>query len=499
MSTKIKVIIIAAVVVFFGVIAVGGAAVYYFVTNTPKNTYLLSEQESAKSWKDYFNDRFENEAKFQDKMKDESYETSLKLGVSLPESLISELNVPKSVIDSTNIVFNVGHDPKKEKSKLGITPTIADNKIGKFQWSADNKNQYVETPLFDDIYKVKNNEIIKGLEKISGEPFDNETKKDLTNESLNLNTILSGSQVSQDKIDKISKKYSDLVIDQLDDDNFKSEKEKVKIFDDEKKLKKVTMNLSNKDTKKITVAVLKEAKKDKDLKDIVKKQGDVKEYDKQLDDLLKDAQKQETSKYPKIKSIIYVDGKEILKRDLTITGDDNTKLKLVGTNVIDDGVKVDYKVTVPGEEGSLSIKGKSTDGDQIHDKYDIEFKENEFSSTKVKFDNKSKVDGSTRKDNGKLTFTMPNSEPFNLNYKHNLDSDTKNNKQKQKLDIDFDLNGETIKVMLDGKTELKKDIKFKKDGAKDVNKLSDSDIEDINKEVEDKFTKITEDVLDDIQ
>ena len=28
--------------------------------NTPKNTYLKSEQQTAKMYKDYFNDRFEN-------------------------------------------------------------------------------------------------------------------------------------------------------------------------------------------------------------------------------------------------------------------------------------------------------------------------------------------------------------------------------------------------------------------------------------------------------
>lgn len=114
MSTKIKVLIIAIVVAFVAVVGIGGAATYYFLTNTPKNTYLLSEQKSASLWKDYFNDRFENESKFQDKMKDESYEMSYKLGVEVPDSLLSQIGLPKSVIDSTNLIFNVGHDPKKK-------------------------------------------------------------------------------------------------------------------------------------------------------------------------------------------------------------------------------------------------------------------------------------------------------------------------------------------------------------------------------------------------
>ncbi len=47
--------------------------VYAFFANTPKNASLKSEQQTAKMYKDYFNDRFENEVKFQEKMKDNSF------------------------------------------------------------------------------------------------------------------------------------------------------------------------------------------------------------------------------------------------------------------------------------------------------------------------------------------------------------------------------------------------------------------------------------------
>ncbi len=499
MSNKVKLLIVGIVVLFLAVVGIGGAATYYFLTNTPKNTYLLSEQESAKSWKEYFNDRFKNEAEFQEKMKDESYESSLKFGAEVPDTLLSQMGIPKSVVDSTNLVLNVGHDPKKKNSKLGIEPTIADNKIGNFQWSADKNNQYIETPLFKDIYKVKNNEIKKGVEKASGESLDTADGQDITNDSLNLNTILSSSQISQDDIDKISKKYSDLFVDQLDDDNFKKDKEKVKIFDDEKELKKVTMNLSSKDTKKIVVAMLEEAKKDEDLKNIVEKQGNVKEYDKEIKDLLKDAKDENASEYPKVKSIIYVDGKEILKRDLTITDKDDEKVKIEGTNIIDDGVQVDYKVSAPGEEGGFTLKGKSTNGDEISDKYELAFEENSYTKTTLKLDNKSKVDGDKRTDKGKVTFGQSYGQNFDLNYDHNLTTDTKNNQQKQKLNVDFDVSGEKIKLIMDGKSELKKDIKFKKDGAIDFNSLSESEIDDLTKEIEDSGEKIGEDLVENLQ
>lgn len=245
--------------------------------------------------------------------------------------------------------------------------------------------------------------------------------------------------------------------------------------------------------------MLEEAKKDEDLKNIVEKQGNVKEYDKEIKDLLKDAKDENASEYPKVKSIIYVDGKEILKRDLTITDKDDEKVKIEGTNIIDDGVQVDYKVSAPGEEGGFTLKGKSTNGDEISDKYELGFEENEYSKTTLKLDNKSKVDDDKRTDKGKVTFGQSYGQNFDLNYDHNLTTDTKNNQQKQKLNVDFDLSGEKIKLIMDGKSELKKDIKFKKDGAIDFNSLSESEIDDLTKEIEDSGEKIGEDLVENLQ
>ncbi len=48
------------------------------------------------------------------------------------------------------------------------------------------------------------------------------------------------------------------------------------------KVRPVTLTLSRADTKKITLAVLEEAKKDKDLKKLMEEQGATKDYDKDI-------------------------------------------------------------------------------------------------------------------------------------------------------------------------------------------------------------------------
>lgn len=118
----------------------------------------------------------------------------------------------------------------------------------------------------------------------------------------------------QEDVEKLIKRYTDLVIDQLEDDDFeKGKKEKVKIDGETKNLKPITLNISRDKAKKITVAALKKAKNDKE--------------------------------FPKIKSTIYQQKHQILKRNITITDSDGEKTTIKGTNVIDDNIQVDYKVT----------------------------------------------------------------------------------------------------------------------------------------------------------
>ncbi len=57
------------------------------------------------------------------------------------------------------------------------------------------------------------------------------------------------------------------------DDNFdKGKKEEIKVNGEKYKVRPVTLTLSRADTKKITLAVLEEAKKDKDLKKLMEEQ-----------------------------------------------------------------------------------------------------------------------------------------------------------------------------------------------------------------------------------
>ena len=124
MSKTVK-IVIAAIIGLLLVVGIIGAATYYFVSNSPKNTYLKSEQETAKQYQEYAKTRFKDGFEFQDKMKDESYLSNMAASADVPAKLLKDADIPKSVVDGSKIGLKVGHDPDKDKSVLALSPTIA--------------------------------------------------------------------------------------------------------------------------------------------------------------------------------------------------------------------------------------------------------------------------------------------------------------------------------------------------------------------------------------
>lgn len=501
MSKTVK-IVIAAIIGLLLVVGIIGAATYYFVSNSPKNTYLKSEQETAKQYQEYAKTRFKDGFEFQDKMKDESYLVNMDASADVPAKLLKDADIPKSVVDGSKIGIKVGHDPDKDKSVLALSPTIADNSIGDFQWAADKNNQYYEAPILDDVYKAKNDELVDVFNKLNGSSSSSYSSTSsqndaITNDSLNLNTILSSTQISEEKLEDISKRYSDLIVDELEDDNFDKEDDTISVDGEDTDVQKVTMTLSKKETKSIIQTVLEEAKDDDDIKDIAEDKMQADSYEDSLDDALQEVKDTDAEDFPSVKSVIWEDDNQILKRDLTLKAENGEEVTLEGTsNIDDDNLAVDYKIKA--DNTTLGIKGKSTKKDDTYnDKYTLTADES-YKKSNIKISNKEKQDGDKRTDKGNITFGSEYDETT-IDYNNVLNTDTKNNQQKQKLDVTMDVDGEPVTVTLDGDVKLKEDIKFDKENAKDLNTLSDSDFRKLQREISDNTEDIVKDVSKDLK
>ncbi|HEH8277531.1 TPA: hypothetical protein SH257_002578 [Staphylococcus aureus] len=502
MSKKLKIIIpIIIVLLLIGGIAWG---VYAFFANTPKNTYLKSEQQTTKMYKDYFNDRFENEVKFQEKMKDNSFLSSLELSADASDEIVKGLGIPKSVVNASKIKMSYGHDPKKEKSMINLEPTIADSALGKFQLAADKDKHYFESPLFKGKYSVNNSDLLSTYSKLTGEDEETAKENGITNQQLNLNTLFSNAQAQQSDYSKIAEKYSELIVDKLDDDNFdKGKKEEIKVNGEKYKVRPVTLTLSRADTKKITLAVLEEAKKDKDLKKLMEEQGATKDFEKDIKKAIDDVKETKKDEFAKIQSKIYTEKHTIVKREITITDKENNKTKIKGTNTLeDDKLKLDYALDFDQDkytyaEAKYTIKGVSSKekDNKYNDKYEFG-KKTEYDESKIKLDNQEKVDGTKRQDKGKITVALDKySDENEFTFENNIDSDVKNNTQKSTLNIGIKYAEEPINFILKSSTKLKADIDFNDSGAKDFNSLSSKDREKLEKEIEKNGGKMFESIL----
>lgn len=489
MSRKLKIILPTII----GLLLILGIAwgVYAFITNTPKNTYLLSEKKTAKNLNSYVNDRFENEMKFQEKYKDNSYLSSLELSADVSKKVIKEMGLPKSAVDGTKIIASIGHDPKKDKGYINLEPTIVDEKIGKFQWSADGKKQYFESPFFKDIYSVKNSDMIQTLADLQGVDVEDLKEQGLSNPNLNLNNQLGVVHSQQDDIDTVAKRYTDVITKQLDDDDFKKgDKEEIKVDGHDKKVKPVTLTINREKAKKISIAVLKKAENDAELKRLSNVNKD--EYKKLIKDSLQEIEDTPKKYFPKIESKIYEDNHNILKRHITITDSKDKKSVIKGTNSIGDDLKLDYNAAFEGNK--LNIKGTSKkDGDKYKDKYTVKT-EDDINQYQFDLDNKESQEDSKRKDSGKVTFD-DGIDTHDITFNNVIDTDTKNNQQKQKLNIGFKIEDEPINIILNANTKLKEDINFDSESAKDFNSLSDKEKKKLSKEIdkkgEDTFKKVT--------
>ena len=83
--------------------------------------------------------------------------------------------------------MSYGHDPKK--SMINLEPTITDS-AGKFQLAADKDKHYFESPLFKGKYSVNNSDLLSTYSKLTGEDEEIAKENGITNQQLNLNTLL---------------------------------------------------------------------------------------------------------------------------------------------------------------------------------------------------------------------------------------------------------------------------------------------------------------------
>lgn len=470
-----------AIIIGLVVIVGAGIGTYFYVTNTPKNKYLLSEKQSYDAINEYIGERFKPELDLQKDLADDKYNMNFTVQAEVPGKLAEVFGLPDSLVNSSKLEMSAAHDPDNKTSEISINPTIANNEIGKMAWSADGKNQYLQAPLLKNPLKMKNKEIIKGLEKLTGENIDD--IEGLTNDTLNLNTLMS-SPVTQDDIDEITGRYLRFVLEEIDEDNFTKGSGKVKVLGEKKELDSIQLDVTPKEVKQITLATLKEIKSDKDIEKIVEKSDQSIDYKKEVENMIKEVKDTEDKNFPTIKSIIYVDGKDIQKRLMTIDFDGDVFKLALDTNIHED-IEMKLVAGSKGQADFVKIEGSSKGKDTVTDEYKLTV-DGDFTTTLL---NEETWKDKTRTDAAILKINE-GTEEFVINMNQKLTTDGKNNKQTSKSVVAFDVSGDTVEIHADSNVVLKEDVAIKVEGAEDVNELSAEELQQIRDDASNELMNI---------
>ncbi|MBR4732404.1 MAG: zinc-ribbon domain-containing protein [Lachnospiraceae bacterium] len=173
------------------------------------------------------------------------------------------------------------------------------------------------------------------------------------------------------EVEKLALKYYQIVIDQVEE--MQKDKAKLEAGDVTQDCTQLTMELKSKDVQKIVSAVIKELKKDKDVKKMLEQFCDsMKDYDESIDS--EEAYNQfiegleeveahvEEIEIEKLVIEAYVDGDgKIIGRAITIKNNGETVSMKYGVARKGDKVGVEISVKTPDEDSDVSIVGNGTE------------------------------------------------------------------------------------------------------------------------------------------
>lgn len=473
---KKKIGIVVGVLVLL-LAAAGG--IYYYMTNTPKNKYLLSEKQSIESWNTYFADRYSNELKLQEAMREEPYRSSVTFSAGASDTLLSMLGIPSAIVDSTSITLNMGHDEKAQQSELSLAPTFAGTEIDKFEWTADKDAQYIKTPLFTDKLMVKNADMKKVYERFTGESVP----EDFDPNMVNLNKLMEAN-FTQQQLEEMQERYLKVAIESLEDEQFKKGSETTAIFGNDEKVDTVTMTLNNDDLHKVLKNIVAEMKKDEAIKNWYNSSMstyDTQSYEETLDNLLEDVK---SENFGTLVAKNYMDGKKILKRDITWKSDTaNDGIHVMIAEKIDQDVQLEVVVQDLDSTVFARLEGTSKGAGNVVDEYKLTIGEDDMPFI-ISMKNDEKVDGDERTNNIDFIVEDDSGELYQATYKNTMVTDLKNNKQTSRGSIAFDvIEGENVTINIDSTTTVKQKLDVKRDGAVDLNKMSDEEFEQLQQSI----------------
>ena len=390
-SSKLLIIFVVTALVVVG----GSVSAFFLVVKSPKVQYFMAEADTFGQMGEIVEDRYKNELKWIEVQQEKPVKTEFNLSGEWNDSSVDyDMQQVQSIVNSVTLSMKQVNDPVKKEMEASFSGKLGSMDVNFGSVYATSEKLLASFPFMD--------QLIRFDDKDYGKLMRENNPEYQGNDNLGLSSLFeNGFTMTEEHRTYVEKEYIQYLMKELPEEAFTSEKEEIVVFDKKVNTKKVKMDLSEIEVKKLMKNLFEKAKKDEKLKSILKEQiavssiaGDasnndiatmMENYDDGLDEVIKGI---DSISIPNgLQSTIWHQSNTIMKREFKMgIGQDNNQVSMLaigGTQMLDkEAQKWDYKVGVKessGENNDIRIKGKLTNKDgKANDSLTVSMNDNKF-------------------------------------------------------------------------------------------------------------------------
>lgn len=398
----------AVAIFIIAILVIGGSVAAYALLNlSAKQQYFLAEKNSIEFAVDKAKERYEPEVSWYEQSEENPTETTLEFtGQYNDPNAKSGLGVmgPSQIINNSKLTLTTALDKSKQHMATELQASMGAIEVGNIHFYLTADKVMLGLPFLDQLLQLNGSDLGKLLKEVDPDMFTGDEK-------LDFNAFFEGSNgvISKEDQKYITEEYLKMTYENLPDEAFKLTDETVDVNSEAIDTKKITMHLSEKQTKGLVRNILNKMENDERLKEIISEQIVFQQFgagitsssltpdiQNQVDELvanfetaIKDAQQSLGEfKIPDgIKSTIWVKDDLIVKRNFSMklgpANDDLVTFSVNGTQILGDANQTfDYEfgVTEQTEEYTMTLSGDLNRKDnKTTDSIKIAFNDTELS------------------------------------------------------------------------------------------------------------------------
>lgn len=339
-------LIVGIVVGVLLIVGIGGYFIFQSMVNTPKNSYLLSEKADIDNTFEIFEERFSEELEWYEYMQANPVQTDLNITASSNDPSLQQMGLSE-LISGSEINISTGTDMEEEISTFALSADVAGFSVDGLDLFLTGNNAGITFPFIEE-YLTLNEADAPGLLSMMDPAFNEE-------EEIDYSVFFDDQMLSETEREYIEDEYMSYIHDQLPDDAFESENEEITVGENTINAEKLTMNLSEEQIHTFISDLFNKMADDEELINMIQAQvtassigmpqDEADQIGSNVSDSLRTAAEDvQNVGFPDgLSSVIWLDGDDIVQRDLNVTtvnNDTTATVNLNGTNEISENGNV---------------------------------------------------------------------------------------------------------------------------------------------------------------